>query len=455
MTEMNKSKNKNILKIFRAIDLFAGIGGIRLGFQQAFDDRIKFVFSNEINKFSCQTYEANFGENPQGDITKINIEEIPDFDILLGGFPCQAFSIAGKRKGFEDTRGTLFFYISKILDFKKPTAFFLENVKNLINHDNGRTFRIIRYILEKNLKYTIYYKILNAKDFGLPQNRERIYIVGFKDKIKFEFPRPINKPVRIESILEKDVDESYYISQEYLLGLKKHKARHKAKGHGFGYEVLSRNGIANALVCGGMGKERNLIKDKLPKNIWKKQGDDLRLRNNEGLRKLTVREWSRLQGFPDSFKFPVSKTQAYKQIANSVAIPVVKAIASNMLKSLTNPVFINLPELDDLTYEALIFLETMYQMKKFTKTGAKNMDFVKKFINEQTLVVDDIEKLIKFLYEKEIIIKYNSKSIFFNPDLYKRSNTMPYEKFKEWIFQKLNRDKNNRKQKTLEMYLIT
>lgn len=330
----------NTDKIYRAIDLFAGIGGIRLGFQQAFEDKIKFVFSNEIDDDACKTYEANFGENPKGDITKVNPDDIPDFDILLGGFPCQAFSIAGRKMGFEDTRGTLFFYLANIIKKKKPEAFLLENVKNLMSHDKGKTFEVIKNTLEFDLKYNIHYKILNAKDFGVPQNRERIFIVGFKRNLKFQFPEPLNIQVKLEDILEQNVDESYYVSQQYLWGMKKHRARHEALGHGFGYEVIPRDGIANAIVCGGMGKERNLVYDKILENCWKKEGDDIQLRNNEGIRKMTAREWARLQGFPDTYQFPVSMTKQYKQLGNSVAVPVIRAIALQMKKSLQEHIII-------------------------------------------------------------------------------------------------------------------
>jgi DNA (cytosine-5)-methyltransferase 1 len=320
--------------LYKAIDLFAGIGGLRLGFEQVFKQDIKFVFCSEIDKFCCKTYEANFGENPQGDIKEVNIKEIPDFDILLAGFPCQAFSIAGKKKGFNDERGNMFFYIRDILKEKEPMAFILENVKNLLRHDKGRTFEVIRNILKRELGYTIYYKVRNAIDFGLPQKRERIFIVGFRDNILFRFPVGDKLPVNVGNILEKNVDLKYFLSQQYLNSLKKHKLRHKAKGNGFGYQVLNKNGIANTIVCGGMGKERNLIKDKITYDCWK-SGLDLKLwKNNEGIRKMTPKEWARLQGFPEEFTFPVSMTQSYKQIANSVSIPVIKAIALEIKKRL-------------------------------------------------------------------------------------------------------------------------
>lgn len=198
----------------------------------------------------------------------------------------------------------------------------------------GKTFTIIKDILENELKYHIHYKVLNALDFGLPQKRERIYIVGFKENLDFKFPKGQKIKVSIKEILQTDVKLKYFLSQQYLNSLKKHKERHKAKGHGFGYQIIPPDGIANTIVCGGMGKERNLVKDKIKYDPWKPGEDLLKKKNNEGIRKMTEREWARLQGFPEDFKFPVSMTQAYKQLANSVPIPVVKAIALYMKKTL-------------------------------------------------------------------------------------------------------------------------
>jgi DNA (cytosine-5)-methyltransferase 1 len=313
-------------RIYKAIDLFAGIGGIRLAFHNAFKEKLIFNFACEINKYACKTYIANFFHDPLGDITKLNNNDIPDFNILLAGFPCQSFSIAGEKRGFDDIRGTMFFHIAQILKERNPDAFLLENVKNLQFHDNGNTFKVIISILEE-LGYHVYYRILDAKDFGLPQHRQRIYIVGFRTPRKFSFPTPLTTPrITLSSILQPHVPTKYYLSQKYLDCLKAHRQHHEDKGHGFGYEVLNieRNDIANTLVLGGMGHEKNLIKDKDT------------TKNKEGIRKMTVREWARLQGFPDKFYFPVSDTQAYRQIANSVPIPVVEAIARNMKISLDN-----------------------------------------------------------------------------------------------------------------------
>ena len=317
----------------RFIDLYAGIGGIRLGFKQAFGDNAKFVFSNEINKYSCMTYKTNFGEDPIGDITKINSQDISDFDVLLAGFPCQAFSIAGRRLGFGDLRGTQFFEIARILKEKQPKAFLLENVKNFRTHDKGKTFETVRQTIEDELGYSFHYKLINAKDFGVPQNRERFFMVGFRENVHFEFPKPkedkSNSSRKVGNILEPIVNEKYFISQKYLDTLKKHRKRHEDANHGFGYIVLKKTDIANTLVLGGMGHERNLITDK--KSFKKCTKNNA---NKEAIRKLTPREYFRLQGFSDTYKITVSDTQAYRQAANSVCVPVIREIALCMKHAL-------------------------------------------------------------------------------------------------------------------------
>ncbi|MCH9813610.1 MAG: DNA cytosine methyltransferase [Epsilonproteobacteria bacterium] len=316
--------------LYTSIDLFSGVGGIRLGFEQT--KRIKNIFSAEIDKYSCQTYEENFCENPLYDVTQINEKALPDFDILLAGFPCQAFSIAGKKGGFEDTRGTLFFDVARIIREKKPKAFLLENVKGLIHHDKGKTFNTIMNVLEKDLGYTVYSQLLNAKDYGIPQKRERIYIVGFQKEIDFNFPSPIKLNKTVMDMLEKhEVSSKYYLSKRYLTTLKNHKNRHAEKGNGFGYEVVDQ--LANTLVVGGMGRERNLIYDDRLTDFTPKTNIKGEI-NKEFIRKMTPREWARLQGFPDSFKIPVSDTQAYKQFGNSVCVPVIHEIAKSIIDKL-------------------------------------------------------------------------------------------------------------------------
>ncbi|OZV13542.1 DNA (cytosine-5-)-methyltransferase [Tissierella sp. P1] len=320
---------------FTFIDLFAGIGGMRIAFQNLGG---RCVFSSEWEKHAKITYQINFGEVPFGDITKIEEKNIPDHDVLVAGFPCQAFSIAGKRGGFEDTRGTLFFDVARIIKEKKPRAFLLENVKGLINHNGGKTLNTILNTLREDLNYYVPEpKVINAKNFGVPQNRERIFIVGFRKDIdanNFVYPSPINKKTTIADIKEESVvSAKYYLSTQYLKTLIEHKKRHESKGNGFGYEILSDDGIANAIVVGGMGRERNLIIDNRLTDftpVTHIKGEV----NREGIRKMTPREWARLQGFPDIFKIEVADTHAYKQFGNSVAIPAVQATAKEILKIL-------------------------------------------------------------------------------------------------------------------------
>ncbi|PIQ48450.1 MAG: DNA (cytosine-5-)-methyltransferase [Cytophagales bacterium CG12_big_fil_rev_8_21_14_0_65_40_12] len=322
---------------FKFIDLFAGIGGFRIAMQNLGG---KCVFSSEWDKYSQKTYELNFGEVPFGDITKESTKKyIPDgFDVLCAGFPCQAFSIAGKRGGFEDTRGTLFFDVAEIINQKRPKAFFLENVKGLRNHDGGRTLSTILNVLRNDLGYFVPEpEIINAKDFGVPQNRERIFIVGFRPDLnisKFKYPKKYDVPKTVQDIIEKkEVSVKYYLSTTYLETLRKHKARHEGKGNGFGYQILEKEGVANAVVCGGMGRERNLIIDNRLTNftpVTKITGEV----NKEGIRKLTPFEWSQLQGFPKGFQLKVSDVQAYKQLGNSVAVPAIQATANEIVKTL-------------------------------------------------------------------------------------------------------------------------
>lgn len=317
---------------YKTIDLFAGIGGIRLGFDMT--KRVKNVFSAEIDKYACETYKVNFGESPQCDITTIDEKKLPDFDILLAGFPCQAFSIAGRRGGFEDTRGTLFFHVARMIKEKQPKAFLLENVKGLTHHDGGKTLGTIMNVLEHDLGYTVYSQLLNAKDYGVPQKRERIYIVGFKNETDFEFPKPKTLKLKIKDIMEKEVVSSkYYLSNTYLQTLKNHRSRHEEKGNGFGYEIVDSNGIANTIVVGGMGKERNLLYDDRLTNFQPVTNIKGEI-NKDYIRKMTPREWARLQGFPDSYKIPVSDAQAYKQFGNSVSVPVINEIAKLIIEKL-------------------------------------------------------------------------------------------------------------------------
>ena len=313
----NDTRQKKDEPVFTFIDLFAGIGGIRRAYQI---EGGKCVFSSEIDKFACKTYEANWGEYPSGDITKIEAKDIPKFDILLAGFPCQAFSIAGKRKGFDDTRGTMFFEVERILEYHQPKCFMLENVKGLINHDKGNTFRIMRDILENKLGYKIYYKVLNAKDFGVPQNRERIIIVGFKNhNIDFKFPEPTGEKTRLGDILERNPDPKYTISDKIWASHQRRKEMHKAKGNGFGYSLFNEESVYTSTISARYYKDGSEI---------------LVEQNNKNPRRLTPREAARLQGFPDDFKLPCSDMQMWKQFGNSVPTKMIHAVAKNVIKAL-------------------------------------------------------------------------------------------------------------------------
>lgn len=326
---------------FKFIDLFAGIGGFRLALQNLGG---KCVYTSEWDDKAKITYEANFGEVPFGDITKEETKKfVPDdFDILCAGFPCQPFSIAGKRGGFEDTRGTLFFDVAEIIRRKQPKAIFLENVKGLRSHDKGQTLKTILNVLRNDLGYFVPEpQVLNAKNYGVPQNRERLFIVGFRKDLEineFEYPKPINRNTAFSDIKEEEVvSVKYYLSETYLNTLRAHKARHASKGNGFGYEIISDDTTANAVVCGGMGRERNLVIDNRLTDftpITHIKGNV----NREGIRKMTPREWARLQGYPDNFIIPVADASAYKQFGNSVAVPAIQATADRIIKTLNKNV---------------------------------------------------------------------------------------------------------------------
>jgi DNA (cytosine-5)-methyltransferase 1 len=320
---------------FTFIDLFAGIGGFRMAMQNLGG---KCVFTSEWDKDAQKTYSANFGDIPHGDITSEETKkDIPNgFDLLCAGFPCQSFSIAGKRGGFNDIRGTLFFDVAEIIKRKKPKVIFLENVKGLRNHNGGKTLETILNVLRNDLNYFIPTpQIMNAKDFGLPQNRERIFIVGFRKDIDikgFKYPEPLNTKVTFSQVKEKVVPPTkYFLSTQYLDTLRKHKERHANNGNGFGFEIIPDDGIANAIIVGGMGRERNLVIDNRITDFTPTthiKG----VVNREGVRKMTPREWARLQGFPESFLIPVADASAYKQFGNSVAIPAIQATAKQALK---------------------------------------------------------------------------------------------------------------------------
>lgn len=324
----NRNKIAHSSGKYSFIDLFAGIGGMRLAFEGAGG---QCLYSNEWDKYCQQTYFANFGEQPDGDITKVKADTIPDHDILVAGFPCQPFSIAGVSKkqslgrstGFKDqTQGTLFFDICRILDVKRPKAFMLENVKNLRSHDKGNTFKIILESL-KELNYQVFFKVLDGQGF-VPQHRERILIVGFdrnryKSVVDFSFKIkfPKKKPA-LKDILEAEVDSKYTLSDKLWSYLQDYAAKHRALGNGFGYGIADRRGISRTLSA----------------RYYKDGSEILIAQDNKNPRRLTPRECARLQGFPEDFKIVVSDTQAYKQFGNSVVVPLMSAVASLLMAKL-------------------------------------------------------------------------------------------------------------------------
>ena len=323
---------------FSFIDLFAGIGGFRLALQQLGG---KCVFASEIDDAAKKTYTYNYGVMPFGDITTEETKSlIPHhFDILCAGFPCQAFSMAGLRLGFRDkTKGTLFYDVAEIIARYEPAAFFLENVKGLLSHDHGRTIEIILGRLRELGYYVPEPEVVNAMNFGVPQNRERVFIVGFHPRTgvygNFHYPEPTNTQARFRDVKEPDtVDVKYYLSQKYWQTLVDHKERHRAKGNGFGYEIIGDDDVANTFMAGAMGREHNLVIDerqtlRLPDTKYKGATNDAYVRS------LTPREAAGLQGFPRTFVIPVADYPAYKQFGNSVPVPAIRETARQILNML-------------------------------------------------------------------------------------------------------------------------
>ena len=308
------SKHRLYKKI-KYIDLFCGIGGFRYAANQEFkkiDIKGECVFSSDIDAFACKSYAANFKDMPCGDITKINASDIPDFDLLFGGFPCQAFSIIGKMKGFADkTRGTLFFEIARIIREKRPRGFVLENVKQLATHNNGETFKTILSVLRDELGYYVDYKVLNALDYGLPQKRERIIIVGSTKPFIMEWPAPVRKRKPLEDILEKNVASKYYASKEIV---KKRKAMHHSK---YLPAIWHENKAGNI--------------SSYPYSCALRAGASYNYLLVNGERRLTPREMLRLQGFPDSFKMVVSDCQLRKQAGNAVPVNMIKQVLDKFI----------------------------------------------------------------------------------------------------------------------------
>ena len=311
----------------RFIDLFCGIGGFRIAFERVGG---RCVFSSDWDKYSKITYKANFGEEPEGDITKVDLRTIPKHDILCGGFPCQPFSLAGvskknslgRKHGFEDERqGNLFFNIAAILEHHRPQAFVLENVKNLKSHDKGRTFEVIRRTLQDELKYDLHMKVIDAKPL-VPQHRERVFLVGFREKRHFEFPKlPLEGP-KLDTILEDHVPDKYTLTDKLWAYLQNYAKKHQAAGNGFGFGLVTKNDTARTLSARYHKDGSEIL---VSQGSWKNP------------RRLTPRECARLMGYPEDFKITVSDTQAYRQFGNSVVMPVVERIAECVLASLQRP----------------------------------------------------------------------------------------------------------------------
>lgn len=313
----------SIKQTFSFTDLFAGIGGFRIAFEQAGGT---CVFSSEWDKFAQETYRANYGETPAGDITKIAASDIPDHDVLTAGFPCQPFSIAGvskhnalgNRHGFEHaTQGTLFFDAARIIAEKQPAAFILENVKNLKQHDKGNTFRVITETLQDELGYYISHAVIDAR-YVVPQHRERIYIVGFREPRQFEFPTFPTVEPQFRSILDTEVDAKYTLTDHLWEYLQNYAKKHQAKGNGFGFGMTDLEGVSRTLSARYYKDGSEILIPQIGKNP----------------RRLTPRECARLMGYPETFKIVCSDTKAYKQFGNSVVVPVVEAIAKQVVKAL-------------------------------------------------------------------------------------------------------------------------
>lgn len=311
------------MKPFTFIDLFCGIGGFRQALESVGG---ACVFSCDKNKRARETYQANYGDIPAGDITKIPVEDIPPFDVLCGGFPCQSFSLAGKQRGFSDPRGQMFFEIARIVKYHKPPIIFLENVANLARHDNGNTLTVILDIL-KDLGYDVHHKILSAADYGCATIRKRIYFVCFRKNlnIQFEFPKPFESNIAIEDLLDQEVDEHYYIDSPDIVFYKPEIAERVHDTYRMGYienigqgrRIYSTLGLAPTFVCTSRGPA----------------GGTEAYYINGRVRKLTVNECRRIMGFPEDFIFPVAEARAYEQIGNTVCVPVLKTVARQIVAS--------------------------------------------------------------------------------------------------------------------------
>jgi DNA (cytosine-5)-methyltransferase 1 len=315
------------------IDLFCGIGGMRLAFESA---GAQCVFSSDWDKYAQITYEANFGEKPHGDLRAIASDDLPPHDILVAGFPCQPFSISGVSKknslgrphGFEDkTQGTLFFEVARIIRDKRPAAFLLENVKNLLTHDKGKTMKVILETLQEDLQYHVVSPMVIDAQLVVPQHRERVFLVGFDSKRDFRKPKLRGRNRRIGDILDPKVDDKYTLSDHLWSYLQTYAEKHKAAGNGFGFGLVNLDGVSRTLSA----------------RYYKDGSEILIPQRGKSPRRLTPRECARLMGFPESFEIPVSDTQAYKQFGNSVVVPLVAAVAKQMIRALESPVLEDAP----------------------------------------------------------------------------------------------------------------
>lgn len=329
MTPRSPSKGgtKGKKSPLRFVDLFCGIGGFRLAFEAT---GAECVFSSDWDKFSRQTYAANFGEVPHGDIHDVNVADIPEFDILCAGFPCQPFSIAGVSKklslgrshGFQDEKqGNLFFTLADIINHHRPSAFVLENVKHLVRHDKGRTFEIIHNTLTEVLGYQVHHKVIDAQGL-VPQHRERIFLVGFREPRSFVFPEVPKEGPKLESILDPGTPAKYTLTDHLWNYLQNYAKKHQAAGNGFGFGLVTKNDVTRTLSARYHKDGSEILVD---------QG------SRKNPRRLSPRECARLMGYPDSFVIPVSDTQAYRQFGNSVVVPVVSKVAEQVVHSLSTP----------------------------------------------------------------------------------------------------------------------
>ena len=403
--------------MFKIADLFAGIGGIRLGIEQGFDGKVECVFTSEIDSHCRETYKHNFDTRRKEinhnhryntDITTVNIDTIPSFDILLAGFPCQSFSTAGTKKGFDDARGTLFFNVVEIIKKRKPVAFLLENVTGLLHHNGGETFKVIKGLLTNYAGYCVYYKKINSLDFGLAQHRERVYIVGFREYRSFNFPTPLDKNANIKNILDKTPDDSLYLEQYTWDKLKESKRRNNSKSL-YSYKLKSINTHSGTLTKSGDGY-RNLIVDR--------RGNSS---NKDYIRKLSVLECAKLQGFPTDYKFISTDNISKSQLGNSVSIPVVREIARKIKETLDDEM--NILDIDESNLLIYKIVKSLWENDVFA-TGRKATKSIMGIFQFEQLAInhDTFPKIMSYLRSVDIITSLGNTYLQFNPRFTKASN---------------------------------